>query len=61
MLASYGWHKEIVELLLQHWADVNIQDKKWKIALTISNEEWHKEIVELLLNYWAVTKNIIKL
>ena len=47
--ASFGGHKEIVELLLERGAEVNMQGGEYGSALQAASYGGHKEIVELLL------------
>lgn len=51
IIASMNWHKNLVEMLLEHWANTNIQNKDWWTALMMASHEWHKEIVKILLNH----------
>lgn len=56
MWACYDQKLEIVELLLENGADVNIVSNTGDTALTIAIREGHVAIVEMLLEYGADTR-----
>jgi ankyrin repeat protein len=56
MWACYDEKLEIVELLLENGADVNIVSNTGDTALTIAIREEHVAIVEMLLEYGADTR-----
>jgi len=47
-LASWNGHTEIVKLLLEAKADVNLQNTSGRTALIWASREGHTEIVKLL-------------
>ena len=53
ILVSKQGHKEIVKLLLQNGADVNIKDDKQGSPLHYASLKGHSEIAKLLLLYGA--------
>lgn len=60
-IAAEKGHTEIVELLLDNYAYVNVADKYRSTALHVAAKGGHKEVVELLLdkgaNFNATNKN----
>lgn len=48
MWATYKWNKEIVQILLENWADVNIRNEIWDIATDIAKNEWYEEFFNIL-------------
>ncbi|ELV06605.1 ankyrin repeat-containing protein [Brachyspira hampsonii 30599] len=48
MKASENGHINVVRLLIDAGAKVNLKDRKDKTALTYASEEKHKNIVSLL-------------
>jgi uncharacterized protein len=53
MFASQTGRFEIVRILLEKWASVNIRDNKGNTALTIASSKGHTRIVELLKAHGA--------
>jgi ankyrin repeat protein len=51
--ASAKGHKEVVEILRDKGANVNIQNGEYGTALQAASEGGHKEIVEMLLGKGA--------
>jgi len=52
-LAAGRGHKEVVEFLLEHGADVNARSPLHQTALYVAARQGHKEVVELLLEHGA--------
>jgi len=50
MYASKNWYNNIVKILIENWADVNIKDNDRKTAFDYAKEKWNKEIVKILEN-----------
>ena len=50
--ARYG-HERVVELLLQHGADVNLQDSDGITALMFAARYGHERVVDLLIRHGA--------
>lgn len=53
LVASEEGKEELVELLLEHKADVNMQDKNGDTALRRAKQKGHNKIVEILLRAGA--------
>ena len=53
--ASAGGHKDIVLLLLEHQADVNMQGGQYGSALQAASAEGQRDIVLLLLKHKAAS------
>ena len=53
MSASQNGHKEIVELLIEKGAEVDLIDQKGRTALTYASLRESQEIVQLLLDNGA--------
>ena len=53
MLAAHHGHERVVDLLLQHGADVNRQDSNGGTALMSAANEGHERVVDLLLQRGA--------
>jgi ankyrin repeat protein len=51
LIACYDGHEEIVKILLNYKADINIKDSWGKTALDIARERRRFKIVELLMDY----------
>ncbi|KAJ6574280.1 hypothetical protein B0H19DRAFT_844193, partial [Mycena capillaripes] len=47
--ASAGGHKDIVQLLIENGAEVNMQDGQFGGALQAASADGHKDIVQLLI------------
>ncbi len=54
MWAIVGGHTEIVIILIQAGADMNVTNKDDKTALDMAREDGHDSIVQLLLQAGAV-------
>jgi ankyrin repeat protein len=48
MIASMEWFVEILWLLIQYWADINIRDLYGNTALSVARSKWHNQIVNML-------------
>jgi len=57
--ASYGGHKEIVELLLEKGANIEIRDEKGTTALMNATIAGEIEIVKILLKNGANPKTVV--
>ena len=53
MIASHDGHTEVVKLLLDKGAQVNMQGKDGGSALMIASQNGHTEVVKLLLDKGA--------
>ncbi len=49
MCASLKGHKEVVRLLLESGADINVKTKKGYTALSIATDRGHSEVADLIL------------
>lgn len=50
---SYNWEKEIINLLLKYWADIEAKDKYWKTALMYVSHDRNFEATKYLLENGA--------
>ena len=48
MLASHEGRIEVVQLLLEKGADVNVKEKTGKTALSMASSKGHENVVKLL-------------
>ena len=53
MIAASKSNKEMIELLIEHGADVNVADEHGKTALIVAAENSNKEMLELLIKHGA--------
>ena len=56
MYASYHCHKETVQLLLNHGADVNLKNEEGQTALDLADDEEIKEMIQNHVNTSYVLK-----
>jgi len=49
--ASRGGHREVVEILLEHGANINAEGGRHGNALYIASEGGHSEVVRVLLEH----------
>lgn len=52
-IASSSWFLNIVKLLVEKWADINIKTSSWYTPLMSSCVNWQTEIAEFLIESWA--------
>ncbi|KAJ7691497.1 ankyrin repeat-containing domain protein, partial [Mycena olivaceomarginata] len=50
-VASYYGHFQMIQMLVQHGADVNAQDRDYGSALQVASSKGHISIVELLIEH----------
>ena len=53
MCAAGQGHERVVELLMQHGAEVNLQDSDGGTALMVAASTGHERVVELLIRHGA--------
>ena len=51
--AALHGHERVVELLIQHGAEINLQDSVGSTALMLAAQEGHERVVDLLIRHGA--------
>lgn len=51
--ATMKWHKKIIELLIEYWADIEAEDWDNIRPIMMASAWWNKDIVNLFIEYWA--------
>ena len=57
MMASYHGHSEVVKLLHEYGARVDLEDKDGSSALTLAKQKRHSKVIEILHSEKINTKS----